>query len=162
GWLGSVWTGAPAGVGLAPAGLHPPTVRAADAVALVLLAVASGLAGYGLRRRWRAFLTGLGVGGPPAVLAAPAAPRAPWPPLPAAGAPWPAMPATTLLLGLALALIAARTQSGPWRTTVLSGQSIVYIGAGVTGALSVEWSTLVALGAVVVAGAVIGGIGRTV
>jgi hypothetical protein len=150
GWLGSVWTGAPTGLGLAPAGLHPASVRATDAVALALLALACGLVGYAVRRRVWAFLAGLGVGGPTAGLTAVAA----------AGVPWPVLPGVTLLLGLLLGFVVALGRGGPWRSTILSAQSIVYLGAGVAGALGAEWSTLVALGTVVVAGAVIGGIGR--
>jgi hypothetical protein len=152
GWLGSVWAGAPTGVGLAPTGLHPASVRATDAVALALLASSCGLVGYAVRRRVRALLAGLGVGGPTAVLAAVAA----------AGVPWPVMPGVTLLLGLLLGFVAALGRGGPWRSAILSGQSIVYVGAGVAGALGARWSTLVALGTVVVAAAVIGGIGRGV
>ena len=106
---------------------------------------------YARTRRPSAALAGLGVGGPTAILIG----------LVAAEAPWPSVPAATLLIGLALALAAALTTVSGWRAVVAIVQAIVYIGAGVAGALGVEWATLAALGAVMVTATVVGAIGRS-
>ncbi len=79
----------------------------------------------------------------------------------AAEARWPSIPAATLLIGLALGLAGALTTASSWRAVVAIVQAIVYIGAGVAGALSVEWATLTALGALMVTAAVVGAIGRS-
>jgi hypothetical protein len=63
------------------------------------------------------------------------------------------------LIGLIFALAAGLTAVAGWRSVVATVQSIVYIGAGVAGALVVEWATLGALGALTVAATVIGVVG---
>jgi hypothetical protein len=151
GWLGAVWTGAPSGVGIPGDG--EAWVQPVDAVALAILALAGALAAYALRRRVRSALTGLGFAGPTAVLAAVVASRA----------AWPALPAATLLVGVTLlfwAAIPRQSRVGEWRSFILGGQSVVYIGAGIAGALALQWSTLTALGVVVVAGCLVGAVGR--
>jgi hypothetical protein len=149
-WLGSVWSGRPAGVGVTPDGFVP-AVHALDAVALVLLATTGAVGAYAVRRNVRAALAGLSLGGPSAVLAV----------VVAAGAPWPALPAATLVLGLVIVVSVGLGGSGALRAMILCGQSFVYIGAGVAGALSLPWSTLAALGLVVVAFSVVAALGRT-
>ena len=151
-WLTSIWSGQPGGVGLVPAGVSTAPVHATDAVALGGLALASATAAYALTRRWRSAVAGLGVGGPTAILVG----------LTVARAPWPAIPAVTLLLGLILVMATALLATSAWRAWIATTQGIVYIGAGVAASLGVEWATLTALGVVVVAGAVVGGLGRTV
>jgi hypothetical protein len=97
-WLGAVWTGRPAGVGLVPDTVNAVVaVRGVDAVALALLAIASATAAYAVTRRLRPTIAGLGVGGPTAVLTA----------VVAAHAPWPTVPAVTLALGLGIVLAVA-------------------------------------------------------
>jgi hypothetical protein len=151
-WLTAIWSGQPTGVGLAPAGVRTAPVQATDAVALGVLALASATAAFALTRRWRSAVAGLGIGGPTAILVG----------LTVAQAPWPAIPAVTLLLGLILVLSTALAATSAWRAWVATTQGIVYIGAGVAASLGVEWATLTALGIVVVAGAVVGALGRTV
>jgi hypothetical protein len=152
GWLFDVWAGSPRGVGIPGGG--QAWVEPADAVALAILALAGALAAYAIRRRVSSAVSGLGIAGPTAVLAA----------LVALRAPWPALPAATLLIGLALLFWAAMHRSSgatAWRSFILSGQSAVYVGAGLAGALAMRWSTLTALGVVVVAGCALGALGRT-
>jgi len=154
GWLSAVWSGVPAGIGLTPPGALVDWVQitGADAVALGLLAVASATVAYVVRPRIRSAVGGLGVGGPTAILVG----------LTAAAAPWPAVPAATLLLGLVLIVVAALVQVGPWRATIATTQGLAYVGAGLAGALTVEWATIAASGATVVAAASVGAAGRTV
>ena len=151
-WLGSVWSGQPAGVGLTPDGVDV-TIRVLGehAVALGLLAVASAIAAYAVTRRPGAALGGLGVGGPTAILAAAVATRA----------PWPTVPAVTLSLGLAIVLAVAMLGGRGVRATIASTQAVGYVGAGLAGMLTLEWSTLVGLGAVLLAFAAVGLAGRT-
>jgi hypothetical protein len=149
-WLGSVWSGAPLGVGLAPDGIRP--VPATATWALGLFVLASATATYALTRRITAALAGLWVGGPSVVIVG----------LVAAEAPWPALPATMLVLGLlALATVAIAPVSAG-RATVGTLQGLLYVGAGLAGALPVRWTTIAALGSIVVTAAVVGVVGRTV
>jgi hypothetical protein len=96
GWLGSVWSGSPDGVGLAP-GVTPVRLSAGAAFLVLLLAVA--VAGRS---------TPLGRGGallcalPLGAVAVPVL-------LAGAGAPWPVLPAVSLLLGAAFLLLATLT-----------------------------------------------------
>jgi hypothetical protein len=150
-WLGAVWSGAPAGVGLTPADVHLVVeVRAVHAVALGLVAIASAITAYAITRRLHAAVSGLGIGGPTAVLTA----------CVATGAPWPTVAAVTLALGLLIVLIVAITGSAGARATIASAQALVYVGAGLSGLLTLEWSTLVGLGAVAVGFTAVGLVGR--
>jgi hypothetical protein len=148
-WLTAIWTGRPSGVGLAPD--EPVEARLIDAVALGLLAIACAAAIFGITRRVKPALGGLGVGGPTAILVA----------LTAWQVPWPAVPAATLLCGLILVLASALGLVTGWRATLAVTQAVVYVGAGIAGSLGVEWATLTALGSIVVAGGVIAAVGRT-
>lgn len=148
-WLGSIWTGAPTGVGLDP--YRDITVPAAAAWGLGLLALASATATYAVTRRIRAALGGLALGGPTAVIVG----------VVAAGAPWPSVPAAALLLGLVVLVVAAVAPVGPWRTASATVQGVLYVGAGVAGALPAQWSTIVAWASIVVTAAVVGTVGRT-
>jgi hypothetical protein len=151
-WLGSVWSGPPAGVGLTPDGVDVTfRVLGGHAVALGLLAVASAIAAYAVTRRRRAALGGLGIGGPTAILAAAVATRA----------PWPTVPAVTLGLGLAIVLAVAMLGGRGVRATIASTQAVGYVGAGLAGMLTLEWSTLVGLGTTMLAFAGVGLGGRT-
>lgn len=108
GWLGRIWSGAPAGVGLAPTGWP---VDGPSGAALVVLAVTATLAGWG----WYRTITGATLAGLP--LAATALLVV----LAGAGARWPVVPAVALLGGLAALLVAtvptrrtaASTGAGP-------------------------------------------------
>src|SRR5262249_26502887 len=79
----------------------------------------------------------------------------------AAGAAWPAVPAATVLIGLILVVVAGVAPLRPSRAAIAASQGIVYCGAGLAGALSTRWSTLVWLGALVVGAALLAGAGRT-
>ena len=154
-WLGAVWSGAPGGVGLVPDAphLHRSLVTGTDAVALGLLAVAAAVTAYALRPRLRSVVAGLAVGGPSAVLVG----------LTAAQAPWPVVPATTMVLGLLLTAAVAVTPVGALRTGIAVTQGLLYVGAGLAGSLTTQWSTLVALGSTVVVATVVAwfGVSRT-
>jgi hypothetical protein len=147
-WVTEVWTGRPAGPGLSPDGGSVAGYGPA-AVALAILALASVVVAYARTGRSLAALSGLGVGGPTAIPVG----------LAALDAPWPSVPATTLLIGLTLALAVGLTAVPGWRAAVATIQTIVYIGAGLAGALVVEWATLSGLGAVMVVATVIGVVG---
>jgi hypothetical protein len=150
-WLGSVWSGRPAGVGLAPDTVDVAVaVQGVHAVALGLLAVASATAAYAVTRRLRPAVAGLGVGGPTAVLTA----------VVASHAPWPTLPAVTLALGLAIVLAVTIAGGNGARAAIITSQALVYVGAGVAGMLTLKWSTLVGLSATVVGFAAVGLAGR--
>ncbi len=152
-WLGAIWAGAPVGVGIAPPGQRvAPTVTVADAIAVGLVALASASVHYGLTRRVLTGLGGLAIGGPTAIILA----------VTAAGASWPAVPAAMLLIGLVLVLVAGIARLTPARTAISTGQGLIYAGAGVAASLGERWTTLTALGALVVTATVLGSIGRTV
>ena len=149
-WLDRIWSGVPAGVGLAPTGWP---VDGGSGAALVVLTCAAALAGWG----WHRTVAG-------ATLAAfPLAVTAILVVLAAAGARWPVVPAVALLGGLAALLIATvpvggRTSppGGTRFALVLVPLGVLLAGAGLAGALPTKASTLVALGLVVLAGAAIG------
>jgi hypothetical protein len=171
GWLDRIWSGAQAGVGLAPAGWP---VNGPSGAALVVLTGVAALAGWG----WRRTIAG-------ALLAAfPLAATALLVVLAAAGARWPVVPAVALLSGLAALLAAAlappiralkpagTTESdhaavsdhpvasgGSWVGLVVVPLGVLLTGAGLAGALPAKASTLVALGLLVLAGAVAGAAG---
>jgi hypothetical protein len=152
-WLGAVWSGRPAGVGLVPASytpLWPATIS--DAVALAVLALASAAAQYAAGRSWARAVAGLAVGGPTAIIVA----------LVATHAPWPAVPAATVLIGLIMIGLAGIAPLRAERTWIAAAQGIVYSGAGLAAALSTQWTTLVWLGAFLVTAAVLAAIGRSV
>jgi hypothetical protein len=150
-WFGAIWSGAPTGVGLVPAGTTGlPAVTAVATWSLALLALASATATYAVTRRIPAALAGLGIGGPTAVIVG----------CVAAGLPWPVVPAVTLLLGLGLLAVAAIAPLGPVRTVVATAQALAYLGAGLAGTLTVRWSTIVGLASIVVIAAVVGTVGR--
>jgi hypothetical protein len=156
-WFRAIWSGAPGGVGLAPATTLADIggiieVTAAHAVALACVALASATVVYAVRRRVRSALGGLGVGGPTAIIVA----------LVAARAQWPVVPAVTLLLGLVIVVTVAIVQVGRWRTAVGVIQAAAYVGAGLSGALTVKWSTLLGLGSIVVGAVLVGMTGRSV
>ncbi|MFI6822054.1 SCO7613 C-terminal domain-containing membrane protein [Micromonospora sp. NPDC050187] len=96
GWLGSVWSGVPDGVGLAP-GMAPARLSVGVAFLVLLLAVAVA-ARSTLLGRDRAVLIAVPVG----AVAVPVL-------LGGAGAPWPVLPAVSLLLGAAGLLFATLT-----------------------------------------------------
>jgi hypothetical protein len=150
GWWGRVWDGRPAGVGLDPAATAQ--VAAADVVAVVLGAGAAAVAAWVLGGRRAA---GWAAAAPLAV----AAPMA----LAAAGARWPAVPAASLLAGLAgLLAVALRPPAAGGPTAVRAGAAAVVLLApllalaGLAGALPTHWSTLAALGAILIAGVITG------
>jgi hypothetical protein len=127
-------------------------VPATAAWGLGLLAVASATATYAVTPRIPAAIGGLALGGPTAVIVG----------LVAAGAPWPSVPAASLLLGLVVLGIAAVAPVGPLRTTTATVQGVLYVGAGLAGALPTKGTTIVGWASIVVAAAVVGTVGRTV
>jgi hypothetical protein len=145
GWLGAVWSGRPTGVGLAPHGGWYG--ERADAGALGVLAAAAAVLGY---RRDRAVAGA--AASVPAVLAGLVAAAA-------FGAPWPTLAALSLACGLAAALTAGLAPAGPARG-VAAVLAVACTGPGAAGGLATRAGTLAALGAVLVAGAVIGAAGR--
>ena len=58
-------------------------------------------------------------------------------------------------------MVAAVAPVGPWRTASATVQGVLYVGAGVAGALPAQWSTIVAWASIVVTAAVVGTVGRT-
>ncbi|HEU4423010.1 MAG TPA: hypothetical protein VFR67_10810 [Pilimelia sp.] len=165
GWLGSVWSGRPDGVGLSPGG-GTPAVRWPDAVALVLLAAAVAVpvavrAGPRIpsHRPGPARPSVLAAGpvltaGPVLAVALPVA-------LAAAGAPWPSVATVSLLLGLGVATAAALITVRPGAVAVAVPVSMLLAGAGLAGALPTRATTIAALGLTVAAGVAAGAAGRT-
>jgi hypothetical protein len=163
-WLGAIWTGAPAGLGLVPpgsaalpasgpvAGFGPVSVcLAVIAVAVVSVAVipstvvpAALTAGPG-RRHLRVALPWTAVPAALALLSGTAA----------VGAPWPTVPALTVLVGVATALAVA-LRPAPWLGLLAVGAT----GAGLAGALPTRLTTLGALTLAVVTSVVCGLTGR--
>ncbi|MEV8512684.1 hypothetical protein [Dactylosporangium sp. NPDC051484] len=152
-WLGAIWHGAPAGVGLSPSSnewwadtpaAFGPAAAAATLAVLAVLAVP-------VARRVGAAAWNLAA--PPAALGLVLA-------CVAAGAPWPVVPAVTLAAGLATALAAALRRPSPGAAlgAVTCWSGIV---AGLAGCLAAPATTLSALGAVVAAAVLAGLLGRT-
>ncbi|MDG4784737.1 hypothetical protein O7626_02115 [Micromonospora sp. WMMD1102] len=105
-WLGRIWSGPPAGVGLHPVGTGPVDWRldAADVLTLLLLTVAAAVAGWARGRTVRAAT----------LAAAPLAAGTALVGLAVAGAPWPVVPASSLLAGAAgLLALALRPGTAP-------------------------------------------------
>jgi len=142
-WVGRIWSGTPAGIGLVAPGTagapaHGPYAFGPAAVSLALLALTLGTV-RGVRL-WSA------VPAAPALLAAAAA----------AHAPWPTLPALSLALGLGAALAGALR----WPSPALTVVTVAAGGAGLAGALASRPATLAALGATLVTAAVCGAAGR--
>jgi hypothetical protein len=158
-WLGRIWAGRPVGVGIDPASVGQ--VTRADVVALALVAAAASSAALLLQGRRTAALAAA----PVLAVTVPAA-------LAVAGVPWPGVPAAMLLVGLTgLLTVALRPpfDSGTGRLgaagagkarraagLILTAMSALLASAGLAAALPTRASTLAALGAVLVAGAVAG------
>ncbi|MEV1285636.1 hypothetical protein [Micromonospora sp. NPDC049679] len=147
-WLGAIWTGAPHGVGLGPAGGE--AVGATTPAVLILLTAAAAVTGWAHGRARRALMTAL----PVAAAALPVT-------LTAIGAAWPTVPAVALVLGLAAllgaALAAPRLRIAPIGVPL----GVVLTGAGLAGALPLKGTTLAALGLAIVAAGAAGAAGRT-
>lgn len=158
GWLGRVWSGHPAGVGIDP--FRAGAVSGADAVALVLLAGAAGVAGY----TWSGGSRRAAVRAAGAVLAV-----VPSMALAAAGARWPVVPAVSLAVGLTGALIVAlshRPVARPAAARPPAGAGVLavaaaLIGSGLAGALPTRAASLVALAVTGIVCVVAGAAGRT-
>jgi hypothetical protein len=188
-WLGAIWSGDPAGTGLAGPGLAGTGLAAPGAQALLpaahpygvgpgavtwaVLALAAALTGYAWTRharpptaaRWtaaaRAAAGWAAAPGLVAVLAGTAA----------LGARWPSVAALSLAFGVAGALLAALRRpprettegrvSAPARSVPLGVLAVLAAGAGVAGALATRPTTLAALSAVLVTASVCGAAGRT-
>ncbi|MEU3454472.1 hypothetical protein ABZ671_12820 [Micromonospora sp. NPDC006766] len=140
-----VWSGVPA---VAPV---PDAGRAGLALLLV------GLAGGAYARvatvrnggRWLPALAALPLG----AIALPVL-------LAAVGAPWPVVPAVACAIGLAVLLVAALAAPRPLLVPVALPLGLVLGLAGLSGLLATRAGTLAGLGAVVVAAAVVGVVGR--
>jgi hypothetical protein len=149
-WLGRIWDGAPAGVGVRADGAW--LAGGAGVLALVLLTGAAGLAGRVLAGRWREGLLAALLVAPVALLVG----------LAELGARWPVVPAANLLLGVAAILLAAlrSTDRGGGRWAAIgAGYGLVLAGAGLAGGLPEEWSTLAALAVLFVTAVVTGAAG---
>ncbi len=153
-WLGAVWSGAPNGVGLTPPGhgLDTAEIRGTHAVALAGLALSVAIASYAVMRTARAAAGGLFVASPVAIVVG----------LAAANPSWPTVAGVSLLLGLGLAVFAAIARLAPPVSALTALQGVTLAGAGLAGSLPEKWSTLAALGLVVVASGAVGAAGRTV
>ena len=145
--------GPPAGVGLVPDRL--PHRAGGDAPAAWSLACSRSPAPppcspppAGCRRP-----SGLGIGGPTAIIVGVAA----------AGLPWPAVPAVTLLLGLALSCWPPSRRWGRVRTVVTgrTGRVLPQRRPG-RARWPMRWSTIAGPASIVVVAAVIGAVGRTI
>ncbi|OZV82501.1 hypothetical protein CA850_09530 [Micromonospora echinospora] len=150
GWLGSVWSGAPDGVGLAP-GVAPARLSAGVAFLVLLLALAVAARSTPLGRG-RAVLIAVPVG----AVAVPVL-------LGGVGAPWPVLPAVSLLLGAAGLLSATLASTSiPRRMVlpVLAGTGLILAGAGLAGLLPTRAGTLAGLGLALVVAVVVGAAGR--
>lgn len=157
-WLGSIWSGAPDGAGIAP---HPTgdwraDTPFADGLAAVALGILSALVGFvgALLPRGSRLFTAIRWAAPPAMLAALVG-------CVALDAPWPVTPAVSVACGLVSALIAAlrRPVRGPLRG--YAGFAWLGVAAGVAGSLATSVMTLVSLSAVVVVAVICGSAGRT-
>jgi hypothetical protein len=146
-WLGSVWDGAPAGIGVRADGAWHAS--GAGVLALVLLTGVAGLAGRVLGDRWREGLRTALLVAPLALLVG----------LAELGARWPAVPAVSLLLGVAAILVAALRGTGSW-AAVGAGYGAVLAAAGLAGSLPEQWSTITALALLFVTVLVVGAAGR--
>ncbi|MGI5214544.1 SCO7613 C-terminal domain-containing membrane protein [Plantactinospora sp. CA-290183] len=147
GWIGRIWSGPPAGVGLGPEAWRPDGHAT---LTLLLLTVAG--AAVGLFRRTDVRFTVL-VTAPLALATALAG-------LAAAGARWPTVPALTLLGGLVglLAVALGTSERRTVRTCVPLG--VLFGAAGLAGLLPAEGTTLGGLALVGLAGLTAGAAGR--
>ncbi|MEO3925930.1 hypothetical protein ABGB07_18975 [Micromonosporaceae bacterium B7E4] len=164
-WLGRIWSGPPAGVGLQPAGIGvaPAGWRldAAATLTLLLLTVAAAVVGWARRQTVRAA----------ALVAAPLAVSTALVGLVAAGAPWPAVPVSSLVAGVAGPLAVALRRGagrrqpgpgGPGRSEVwLVPVGVAFGAAGLAGLLPTRPGTLAGLALVGAAGLTAGALGRT-
>ncbi|GIG97533.1 SCO7613 C-terminal domain-containing membrane protein [Plantactinospora mayteni] len=153
-WLGRIWSGPPAGVGLYPPGIgvDPADWRldAADTLTLLLLTVSAAVAGWARRRTVHAA----------ALVAAPLAVGTALVGLVAAGAPWPTVPALSLLAGVAGPLAVA-LRRGAGRRVWLVPVGVAFGAAGLAGLLPTRSGTLAGLALVGAAGLTAGALGRT-
>ncbi|MGI5145397.1 SCO7613 C-terminal domain-containing membrane protein [Plantactinospora sp. CA-294935] len=164
-WLGRIWSGPPAGVGLHPAGIGvaPAGWRldAAATLTLLLLTVAAAVVGWARRHTVRAA----------ALVAAPLAVSTALVGLVAAGAPWPTVPVSSLVAGVAGPLAVALRRGagrrqpgpgGPGRSAVwLVPVGVAFGAAGLAGLLPTRPGTLAGLALVGAAGLTAGALGRT-
>jgi hypothetical protein len=141
-WLDDIWSGVPAGVGVAVAAPDDAYGFAPAATALALLTFALLVAS----RAWRPALIWSVVPATPAILAGAAA----------AHAPWPTVATLSLAIGVAAALAGALRRPSP----VLAAVAVVATGAGLAGTLPTRATTVTALAVVLVAAAVCGVAGR--
>jgi hypothetical protein len=154
-WVGSVWTGAPAGAGLVPPG-SPGLVPSGPsfglgpaAVTLALLALATGIARYGWRHRPGGSTPGSSTpgrsGGDALLWAAGPASLALLAGAAASHAPWPTVAALSLAVGVAAALLAAFRPA-----PALALLAVPAAGAGLAQSLATKGATLTALSVVLV------------
>lgn len=152
-WLGRIWSGPPAGVGLSP-GDGRPDGRAA--IALSLLAVAAAVVARA-RRRSGADDPDPGRARTATLLpAVPVAAGAVLVGLAAIGARWPVVPALTLGVGLAGLLAAALTRTVGRVAWAALPLGVLFGAAGLVGLLPTRAGTLGGLAALLGAGIVVG------
>lgn len=171
GWLGAVWTGGPAGVGIAPGEpWREVSHNTALAIGVLTLAV---LAAAVFRRVERAGLvrdkideeidedvdegfwdvaTAARWGAAPLALTAMAG-------CVAFGAPWPTLAAVSLAIGVACWIASARTRSES-TLTGWDALAAATAGPGLAGSLATSTTTIVALGVTIVVGVGVGVAGR--
>ncbi|MEE6257173.1 SCO7613 C-terminal domain-containing membrane protein [Plantactinospora sonchi] len=146
-WLGRIWSGPPAGVGLGPDDWRPDVPAA---VALSLLAATAAVAGWAWRGTARAAT----------VAAVPFLAATVLTGLAAAGARWPTVPALALAGGLAALLGSALSATVGRAGRVVVPLGVALTGAGLAGLLPTRAGTLVGLALLVAAGLVAGMVGR--
>jgi hypothetical protein len=152
-WLAAIWTGAPAGLGLAPPAVTVPSdivFAHEQAVAIAIAAAAAGTIGYAVRRTRSALVTSAAVVAP---LALPLA-------LVASDAPWPAVPLSLVVIGGGLVGAAAIAPLGPFRRGAAGIQGFTYVLSGLLGCLPTRATTVLALAVATGLAVVAAAIGR--
>ena len=134
-WAGSIWSGAPDGVGIDPADVSG--VPRGSSLTALLVAGAIALVGR------YAVAAAVGLVGVVAVLAG-------------FDAPWPTVPAASLALGAGAVVVTTLWGRGG---RYVAPVGLLLAGAGLAGLLPTEASTLAGLGLIAVAAAVVGGAG---
>ncbi|MEO3818640.1 hypothetical protein [Plantactinospora sp. B24E8] len=146
-WLGRIWSGPPAGVGLTPADWRPDLPQV---VTLLLLAGTAAVAGWAWRRTARAAV----------LVAVPFLVTTALTGLAAAGARWPTVPALALAGGLVALHGAALTARVGRAGQVVVPLGVALTGAGLAGLLPTRSGTIVGLTVLVAAGLTVGLLGR--
>jgi hypothetical protein len=143
-WLSAIFTGAPAGVGVAPHHLAAH-LNVADVAAALLVAASLAISGG----NWRGRRGAITLAAPAALVTVPVI-------VAVAAAPWPTLAAVMLALGLGAILVAVRSAH-----PAIGWTGIVLAGAGLAGLTPTRLSTGIGLGAVIAAALFTGVAART-